>query len=904
VSQVTVLPLASRPAALPMAGRGEELDAIRAAWDHVVADGDRPQIVVVTGEAGTGKSRLVAEALGALRSAPSCVLAGQARSHSPAPYDWIASALSGRVLDDLPVPADALAWLTQRPDAPPRRYAPGALLRVAVDATRAVLGAGPAVLVVEDLHDLDPASLALVADLAAARHLPALVVVTSRPSDEAAFPALAARVLARISGAPHSLRRHLAPLSPAEVATVIQAGFGAVPAPEVVVAAHRRTGGNAFWLTELITAYRGAEPAALAEAPLPGHVAALVVDRLAGEPECTVRLARTVALLGEEAAAGEVAAVTRIDVEAGLRRLVELRLLALGPGGEPHFRYPLLGEAIAGTALPAEQSTVYGRAYELATDRGDDAALGRYASALGRRDEAAAAGLRAATALLAAGDPVAALAAVEAGLPSAGPAESRDRLPLIRLGVEAGVAAGQFVVAAGYAARWRELGTDPLDLAAAHQATADVCWHLGRTADQHHQLATAAGLLASTQTTTARQFAAEAWALLGAEQPQPAAARAGEALALDPDSTEALVVAGLADSALGRGTTALREARRIAEDRRDLRSLARAVEGLTSAELGRLAEPAGWRAFDEAMATLARYGLDQRAGRVVATGVRLAVRCGDLARARALVDARLPIETDRAERVVLTAAAGLLALETGDDAAAARFWERADAEAADVDQPRARRRVAFLGLALTARTGGPAETTRALEAYAGRYRPHGVIDAARCALRSGAPADMVRALVAGDADPRLDCALLAAAGDDEAAVAVTLAGPGRVAWRAADTHVVLARCLLRLGRADEARGHAERATVLLRRWPGWRRDEAAHLLAAAQTGAELTAREREVLGCVAAGMTNQQVAHSLGISIRTVTVHVSNLLRKTGSSSRTEAALWAIRHGLADRPAV
>jgi DNA-binding NarL/FixJ family response regulator len=43
-------------------------------------------------------------------------------------------------------------------------------------------------------------------------------------------------------------------------------------------------------------------------------------------------------------------------------------------------------------------------------------------------------------------------------------------------------------------------------------------------------------------------------------------------------------------------------------------------------------------------------------------------------------------------------------------------------------------------------------------------------------------------------------------------------------------------------------------------------------------------------------MSNQQVARSLGISIRTVTVHVSNLLRKTGAASRTEAALWAVRH--------
>jgi DNA-binding NarL/FixJ family response regulator len=62
--------------------------------------------------------------------------------------------------------------------------------------------------------------------------------------------------------------------------------------------------------------------------------------------------------------------------------------------------------------------------------------------------------------------------------------------------------------------------------------------------------------------------------------------------------------------------------------------------------------------------------------------------------------------------------------------------------------------------------------------------------------------------------------------------------------------------------------------------------------------AELTAREVEVLSCLAAGMSNMQVARWLGISIRTVTVHVSNLLGKTGTASRIEAALWAVHHRL------
>jgi DNA-binding NarL/FixJ family response regulator len=360
---------------LPMCGRAGEQDALAAAWARVVAGDDRPQIVVITGEAGIGKSRLVAEALGALRPEAGCVLAGQARTHAPAPYDWMASALSGRSLPDVSVPADALAWLTQRPDGPTRRYAPDALLRVAVDVTRAILGAGPGVLVVEDLHDLDPASLALVADLAATQSLPALMLITSRAPEAAAFPGLAARVLARVTGTPRSTRLHLPPLSPPEVAAVLEAGFGAPPPPEVVLAAHRRTGGNAFWLTELVTASRGADAAALAGAPLPDHVARLALDRLAGESADIVRLARTAAVLGERVETAQLAFICDTDVEPPVRRLVDLGLFVLDPDGEPRFRYPLVREAIASTALPATRAAVLARASAFTTGDNDLADL-------------------------------------------------------------------------------------------------------------------------------------------------------------------------------------------------------------------------------------------------------------------------------------------------------------------------------------------------------------------------------------------------------------------------------------------------------------------------------------------------------------------------------------------------
>ena len=64
--------------------------------------------------------------------------------------------------------------------------------------------------------------------------------------------------------------------------------------------------------------------------------------------------------------------------------------------------------------------------------------------------------------------------------------------------------------------------------------------------------------------------------------------------------------------------------------------------------------------------------------------------------------------------------------------------------------------------------------------------------------------------------------------------------------------------------------------------------------------AELTPRERDVLRLVGAGEANKRIAADLDISERTARTHVSNILRKLGLSSRTQAALWAVREGLVD----
>ncbi len=285
-----------------MVGRTDALDELRRAWERVSAN-RKCVPAVITGLPGTGKSTLAAAA--AQVTTPQVVLAGSARLHSPAPYDWLAAVLAGLgPRPDLPVPPDALAWLAQDPDVPRERYTPDALLRLAVTTVRTLVGGRPAVLIVEDLHALDPASLNLIGELAAAE-LPALLLVTSRPPGEAVSPLLTARVLARLSGAPGAVRRHLGALTAGEVSMILDHVYGdSSPSSQVAEAVWRRTGGNPYRLTELLALAGG--PEALADAALPSY--------LREGPELTAREREVIGCLAEGMSNKQIASALGISV--------------------------------------------------------------------------------------------------------------------------------------------------------------------------------------------------------------------------------------------------------------------------------------------------------------------------------------------------------------------------------------------------------------------------------------------------------------------------------------------------------------------------------------------------------------------------------------------------------------
>ena len=96
----------------------------------------------------------------------------------------------------------------------------------------------------------------------------------------------------------------------------------------------------------------------------------------------------------------------------------------------------------------------------------------------------------------------------------------------------------------------------------------------------------------------------------------------------------------------------------------------------------------------------------------------------------------------------------------------------------------------------------------------------------------------------------------------------------------------------------DSHGRARRDDLVARRTAprdrrAWRRREPA-----TDVDVPLTKRESEVLKQLAFGLTNKEIAQSLGISYETVKEHVQHILRKIGVSDRTQAAVWAVRKNL------
>jgi DNA-binding SARP family transcriptional activator/tetratricopeptide (TPR) repeat protein len=297
----------------PFVGRGPELARLRVAWTGALAG--RRRLVLVTGEAGVGKSRLAAQLAGHAERDGATVLLGRCDRQAGVAYlplraalgPYLAACPAERLRELVgPVGGELVRlWpeLARRlPGLPaPIRGGPKEerylLFEAVTGLLDAVASAGPALLVVDDLHEADGQSLALLRHLAhAARPAGLLMVLTAR-DDEATGGDLAG-VLADLLRAPGSEHLALGGLDEGEIAAVAGTFTGEPSSPATAALArvvHGRTGGNPFFAGELLRHL--AETGALEAAEIARTVAGPAVDVV----PATVRLVvgRRLALLGD-----------------------------------------------------------------------------------------------------------------------------------------------------------------------------------------------------------------------------------------------------------------------------------------------------------------------------------------------------------------------------------------------------------------------------------------------------------------------------------------------------------------------------------------------------------------------------------------------------------------------------
>lgn len=407
-----------------LVGRGREIEQFAQAWRRV-RSGER-RLVVVAGEPGLGKTHLIHHFLNAVATADKPrVLVGRSveRDAGADPYLGAEAYLpvfdildawhqAERMPDEVPVAnllrehaphwARQIAWAERRRPASALSAAearPGRMMRELAAVFEAAAAKRPLVLVFEDLHWADGATIDLLMGLAARAPAASLLLVASfRPAEAAAgeHPVLQMR------GAPRErlVYLDLAPLSRSEVRTLLEETFTGAPqiAEELLDDALRRSGGNPLLVLLLARLFvdqrvvcRGPAGWVLVQTPdsatgLPSEVEALVAAQMRLLSADVRMLLEAAAVAGEEFDATAVAAGLGLDVEpidTEFRRqsvhtflLQEVAVSSWPDGmtaGRFRFRHGLYREALY-RSLPAAGRAQLHRRIGSAIERGFTAA--------------------------------------------------------------------------------------------------------------------------------------------------------------------------------------------------------------------------------------------------------------------------------------------------------------------------------------------------------------------------------------------------------------------------------------------------------------------------------------------------------------------------------------------------
>ncbi|HZM73247.1 MAG TPA: AAA family ATPase [Candidatus Polarisedimenticolia bacterium] len=371
-------------------GRASELEQLDAALDAATSRHGR--VVIVAGEAGVGKTRLLNEFEARARSRGARVLEGACLDLGAGalPYGPFVEVLRElvRSTEAARLPAllgPARAEITRlvpelagrsaelRPAGEFDASAQSRLFELTLGILERVSEQAPLVLMIEDLQWADRASLDLLAFLARGlEDNPALIVVSVR-TDDLGSHASALAALAELERDSGVDRIDLLPFGRDDLAVQLSELTGAAPAPDVIDRVLERSDGNPFFVEELVAAgfHRGAE--------LPARLRDVLAARLSGLPVPSLRMLRAAAVAGRRIDDGLMCAalgLEPVDLADGLRPAVAAGLLSRAPsaGGRFQFRHALLQEFIADELFPTERTAMHAAfagALETRLDKGD-----------------------------------------------------------------------------------------------------------------------------------------------------------------------------------------------------------------------------------------------------------------------------------------------------------------------------------------------------------------------------------------------------------------------------------------------------------------------------------------------------------------------------------------------------
>ena len=379
----------------PLLGRDAEV----ATLDHIIAMAAhkrRAHLVLLSGEAGVGKSRLASElGIRAARDLDAEVMTGQcvpygnanvfvalaealrrAFDTDEATYDDFRARVLTRVSKALDLPPEAaecdrmvegLLYLMDgvtRPGVDPTRARDDAL-RSTIAFLEALTSSGPVVLTLSDLHWASDEALDLCNRMLARLHdHPFVLVATTRPGlEERWTPA---------PGRHNEVALHLDPLDRESTAELVRALFCGEADDETVEFLLERSGGNPFFVEELVAFVQESRDSERLH-ELPATLHGLVAARLDALDPAERSLLEDCAIVGDN---GPIAAVLALAARADARRMLDAlaeRDFLVIEHDDFHFKSELIREIAYGTLTKAERARRHAVVAPVLAARGEHA---------------------------------------------------------------------------------------------------------------------------------------------------------------------------------------------------------------------------------------------------------------------------------------------------------------------------------------------------------------------------------------------------------------------------------------------------------------------------------------------------------------------------------------------------